>query len=165
MDELVELLEYRDGKLYWKVDIGSKVKAGDRAGTTVGKAAPYRAVRYKGSKYYEHRIIYYMFNKYLPEQIDHIDGDPSHNCIKNLRPATGQQNQRNKCSKEGASSKFKGVSWNKYHKKWVSRVWGGKSSKHLGLYKCEIEAAKAYDKRASELFGEYARPNFPEDFK
>ena len=35
--------------------------------------------------------------------------------------------------------------------------------KHLGSFQCEIEAAKAYDAAAKEVFGVYARLNFPED--
>jgi hypothetical protein len=30
---------------------------------------------------------------------------------------------------------------------------------HIGSYKTEIEAAKAYNKKAIELFGEYAKIN------
>lgn len=62
--------------------------------------------------------------------------------------------------KPKASSKYKGVYWNKQHKKWVARCGSRGKSIHLGYYNDEKEAAKAYDRKAKELFGEYARINF-----
>lgn len=35
-----------------------------------------------------------------------------------------------------------------------------RKAKHIGYYDDEIEAAKAYDSVAQELFGDYARLNF-----
>ena len=35
--------------------------------------------------------------------------------------------------------------------------------KHLGHFSDEIEAAKVYDAKVKELFGDYAKLNFPEE--
>ena len=57
-------------------------------------------------------------------------------------------------------SEFKGVCWDKNTGKW--RAYIGHNSKivHLGSFKSEIIAAKVYDKKARELYGEFAHTNF-----
>ena len=64
-------------------------------------------------------------------------------------------NQANK------SSKFKGVCFNKQVKKWQAYIRFNGKLIHLGRYKSELVAAEAYDKKAVELFGEFANLNFP----
>ena len=39
----------------------------------------------------------------------------------------------------------------------------GRERRHLGYYRSAEEAAHAYDESARELFGEYARLNFPHE--
>jgi hypothetical protein len=59
------------------------------------------------------------------------------------------------------SSQFKGVSWNKNAKKWIAMIRCGGTTRYLGLYVREEDAARAYDEAAGDLFGEHARLNFP----
>ena len=49
--------------------------------------------------------------------------------------------------------------WNKQHKKWVASIHHSKRKIHLGYYSDEREAARAYDAKALELFGEFANIN------
>jgi hypothetical protein len=109
---------------------------------------------------YLHREIWEIHNEPIPvgKEIDHINGDGLDNRLDNLRLCEHGQNLCNRCQQSNNnSSKFKGVSWNKKSQKWEVHV----SHEYLGLFTKEHEAALAYDKRAKELFGEYARLNFP----
>ncbi len=113
-----------------------------------------------------HRIIVeeHIGRKLKPEEhIDHEDHNGLNNQINNLRVCTHRQNNMNREKLANCSSQYKGVSWNKYMKKWHALIQIEKKRKHLGYFNNEIEAAKAYDQSASEHFGEFANLNFPED--
>lgn len=86
--------------------------------------------------------------------IDHINGNALDNRKINLRLATNSQNQANRESRVG-SSQFKGVWWVKGRNKWRAYVKGV----HLGLFDSELEAAEAYNKKAVEIYGEFAKLN------
>ena len=94
------------------------------------------------------------------QQIDHRDGNGLNNQKSNLRFCTRSQNHMNE-GPRGGTSKFKGVSWHKRIKKWTCQIKSSQRQRHIGYFDNEIEAAKAYDRAAIELFGEFARPNFP----
>ena len=93
---------------------------------------------------------------------DHIDGNGLNNQRNNLRVASYVQNSQNRAKKVNCISKYKGVTWHVPNQKWVARVGGDKKRYCVGYFYDEVEAAKAYDKKARELFGEFARLNFPE---
>lgn len=58
------------------------------------------------------------------------------------------------------TSNYKGVSWNKFAKKWSSYIKIDFEKKHLGYFINEEDAAIAYNKAAIENFGkEYAELN------
>ncbi len=96
--------------------------------------------------------------------VDHIDGNKANNCRFNLRNCTRQENQRNRGKATGASSRFKGVYFDKKVRKWCAAITLGRRNVWLGYYTDEMEAARAYDRKAVELFGEFARLNFPEEW-
>lgn len=56
--------------------------------------------------------------------------------IEAIRQSKGRKN---------ATSKYKGVSWNKANKRWHARILLNGKNKHLGYFVNEIEAAKAYN--------------------
>ena len=95
--------------------------------------------------------------------VDHRDHNGLNNRKTNLRLCTKRQNDHNRRPRAGKTSRYKGVYWNKGAKKFVAQIYIKGKKIWLGYFTDEIEAAKAYDKKAAELFGEFAYLNFPED--
>jgi hypothetical protein len=106
-----------------------------------------------------------MFMHYLlcGKRADHINGNGCDNRRGNLRPATPQQNVFNQKLRVTSTSGFKGVTWNKRYGKWQAQIGHNGKNKHIGLFVNLEEAARAYDAKARELFGEFARTNFPQE--
>lgn len=94
--------------------------------------------------------------------VDHIDGNGLNNRKSNLRLCTRTQNARNRRPKRNGSSKFKGVYWHIVYRKWAALIRCNGKQTYLGRFDNEIEAALVYDRKAEELFGEFAYLNFPE---
>jgi len=91
--------------------------------------------------------------------VDHIDGNGLNNRRSNLRVCTPAQNVQNRrCM--GGSSGYKGVSFIKRDNKWKAEITLNRRRIHIGHFADEISAAKAYDRKAAELFGEFAYLNF-----
>jgi len=95
--------------------------------------------------------------------IDHINHDGMDNRCANLRAATYWQNMchRRKPS-DAKTSKYKGVCWKKDRRKWLARIAYKKKKIHLGCFRNEIEAARAYDHAARKYHKDFACLNFPE---
>jgi hypothetical protein len=104
-----------------------------------------------------HRMILEPKDKY---HTDHKNGNGLDNRKENLRYASEAQNQWNSQKRIGNStSRFKGVEWNKKQQKWRANIRVNRIKKYLGCFADETDAAKAYDNKAKELFGEYAKLN------
>ncbi len=91
--------------------------------------------------------------------IDHIDGNGLNNQKVNLRLATFIQNRANADGHRNGSSQYKGVSWHKRAGKWCAQIAFKGRHLYIGTFKDEINAAKAYDKKAIQFHGKYARLN------
>jgi HNH endonuclease/AP2 domain len=153
-DLLHELFEYRDGCLLWKKSIGNQVFAGNLLGTI--RPDGYLQGTINRKIYRVHRLIYLYHYGYIPQCIDHIDGNRSNNLIENLRVANRSQNNFNQRISSKNTSGVKGVHWNKEKQKWMASCKTYKKSKHLGYYP-SLEAAELAVKTYREIFhGEFA---------
>lgn len=120
-EKVKELFEYKDGILYWKIRPSNSAKSGSIAGY-VNKPSGYIKTTIKGCLLLNHRIIFLYHNGYLPDRIDHIDGDITNNRIENLREVTHSQNLQNTKTPSNNKSGVKGVSWSKHASKWYAQV-------------------------------------------
>jgi hypothetical protein len=101
--------------------------------------------------------------KPLPDQVvDHVNGDGLDNRRENLRACTQLDNMKNQRRHADSRSPFKGIWWSKDCRKWAAQIYHAGKRKYLGLFAKPEDAAKAYDAKARELFGPFARLNFPE---
>lgn len=147
---LRSLFDYRDGELYWKK------RNGNKAGNLNDK---YYRIGINGKNHSTHRLIFLYHHGFLPDFLDHIDGDKQNNKIENLRPASRAQNGMNRESYKNSSSKYKGVYWRKDNNKWQAHIRINNKPKYLGYFTVEEDAAIAYNIAAIKYYGEYARLN------
>jgi group I intron endonuclease len=61
------------------------------------------------------------------------------------------------------TSKYVGVSFIKTSKKWAAHIMYNRKAYHLGTFEKEEDAARAYNKKALEFFGDNARLNIIEE--
>ena len=92
-------------------------------------------------------------------EVDHVDRNPLNNQRSNLRIVTHSQNQINRSKQKNNTSGFRGVC--KERNKWRAWVWVKGKKTNCGAFDTPEEAARAYDKTARDLHGDFAYQNFP----
>jgi hypothetical protein len=93
--------------------------------------------------------------------VDHINKNKLDNRICNLRFSDYGPNNHNRSKKKDATSQYFGVSLETRSKKYKAAIAKDKQKYYLGSFIKEEDAAKAYDKKATELYGTFANLNFP----
>lgn len=112
---------------------------------------------------YLHRYIMQLEGKLNQgDEVDHEDTDELNNMVSNLRMCNRAENLRNTKKSKNCTSKFKGVCWNTQLGKWMARITYNNTTKYLGTFFIEEEAAMAYDRtlRALPVREEFKRYNF-----
>ena len=118
------------------------------------------------TSFYIHRLVAQEFLDNIDNKpkVDHVDGDRKNNSILNLRWVSDGENSRNrKRNKVKLSSRYKGVYWEKGSSKWRARINKDGIDYYCGLFLDETDAARAYNMKAIELYGDYALLNELQD--
>jgi hypothetical protein len=104
-----------------------------------------------------HRLI---MNAQPGQLVDHIDRNTLNCRRSNLRFVTRQQNNCNRSPKGAAkTSKYKGVFFCRTHGVWRAAIARNRKRYNLGKFATEDDAARAYNVKARELFGDFAYLN------
>jgi hypothetical protein len=110
-------------------------------------------------------IIYYFHHKNMPEWgmvIDHWDKVRDNDVIGNLDAKTPSENRDNTDKREGCSSKYKGVTYDKGTSLWMTKVRMDNQTYYCGRYKDEKQAAMMYDIEYYKIKKTVLGMNFPE---
>jgi len=145
------IFQYKDGKLFWKTkhSCNFKEKNQPEAGYVCDRG--YCTIRIKTKLYLAHRLIFLMHHGYMPEFIDHIDGNKSNNKIENLRSADRCQNGWNRKPYSNNKSGTKNVKWNRNSKSWVVNLDVKKQRIYCGSFK-DLEFADLVAQEARDLY-------------
>lgn len=153
-DLLNELFEYKKGKLYWKRENKNQVRRGQCAGWLDKK---YMRVMINDKAYLVHRLIYMMHHGFMPDFIDHINGNGLDNRIENLRGVSKTENNRNRRINTNNLSGVKGVHWDAPRKKWKAQLCFEGKQHYLGVFNTLEEASKVVQAARKKHHGEFAR--------
>lgn len=157
-ERLHELLRYnrRTGLFIWK-DATSCTKKGAVAGYT--NKLGYVLIGIGGASFYAHRLAWLYVHGRFPENLDHRDGNPSNNALKNLREATTRQNGANRKRSCHSTQPYKGIV--QVERRWCAYIKCQGRKTYIGSAKTAEAAARMYDAEARKHFGKFARLNLP----
>lgn len=129
---------------------------GRMKGKVAGSVATgYVLIKIDGRKYKAHRLAWlYVHGAFPASVIDHRDGNPLNNAMSNLRAATHAQNCAN-ARRWAKKSLPKGV--RKNGSGFTARISVQGRLITIGTFANAAEAASAYAREATRIYGEFAR--------
>lgn len=123
----------------------------------MGYAVTSKKINGEYKQFQVHRLILKLTTK--DKAVDHINGNKLDNRKQNLRLATTQENGMNRAKHKKFTSEYKGVGWSKARNKWRATIYFNYKAIYIGIFNNEEDAAKAYNEKANELFGKFAKLN------
>lgn len=121
--------------LSWKRAPSRRVLAGAYALCNKDTSGYLRGM-FRRKHYQAHRVVFYLVYGYMPQAVDHIDGNINNNTPINLRAVSLSENQHNRI--------VRGYSYCKQTGKWRASIRVGGHSKTLGRFDTEQQANAAY---------------------
>lgn len=118
----------------------------------------YAAGQIDGSRVLLHRLLLGIHG--TAKLADHRNLDKLDNRQCNLRVASKSQNGYNRGRRQDNTSGYKGVYLCRSTGMWRAEIGAERVRYKLGRFDCPVKAAKAYDRAALRLHGEFARTNF-----
>lgn len=150
---LKELLHYDPdtGVFTWRVNVGSRAKAGAPAGTKC-ESLGYYFIRIDNQRRPAHRLAFLYMEGALPVKfVDHINGDGFDNRWTNLRHATPEMNSENQRAARGDNKSTRLLGAYPNGKRYCAKITVKGKVLCLGTYDTPEEAHQAYLTAKREL--------------
>lgn len=150
--------EYLKNRLHYDLETGiftwkllttkNQVKEGGVAGFK--SARGYLSLELNTKTYLLHRLAWlYVYGNWPVGDIDHIDGNPLNNTIKNLRDVSTRDNCNNR--KSHRIGQLVGTTYVKQNNNWKSRIQVNGKTIQIGTFNTQKEAHEAYLLKRMEL--------------
>lgn len=139
------------GTFTWAVS-GRGIAAGKLAGSV--SVYGYRVIRIFRKEVRACRLAWFLSHGEWPDgEIDHINGNRLDDRLENLRVVDRAGNSQNKSGAQANnhSCGLLGVTWNKQHRRWQSKIMANRVRYHLGYFDTPEEAHSAYMSAKSRL--------------